>query len=206
MKKPVVSAQAKAAVSAIIDSDTLVARLPAKDRQRFEVQVSACQALNATGERWRRICCVLMTLAPLPAKLISTHTAQFYIPDGGKYRKQVFALRALETGDFAVYMPNIIQVAIDAGMLAKPKKALAAATPNSYRLTDADESVTIDPVDSSTPNPDPCYNDMTGWNRKAMCVTVPTAASAALLAGVESLCGLASLQWAAVPTASPASR
>ena len=202
MKKQAVSAQAQAALSAIIDSETLLSRLPVKDRQRFETQVAACEAKTTAGpgRQWRRMVCVLMTLAPLAAKLTSTNTAQFFIPDGGKYRKQVFALHALDDGGLAVYMYNILDEAIRAGLLAKPPKAAAAAAPTAYRLVETGELVTVDPLDGSTPNPDPCYKDMTGWSRKAMCVTLSPTATPAALAAVEQLCALASLKWA-VPAA-----
>ena len=203
MKKQAVSAQAQAALSEIIDSETLLSRLPVKDRQRFETQVTACEAKTTSGpaRQWRRMVSVLMTLAPLAAKLTSTNTAQFFIPDGGKYRKQVFALHALDDGALAVYMYNILDEAIRAGLLAKPTKAVAAATPTAYRLVETGEMVTVDPLDGSTPNPDPCYKDMTGWSRKAMCVTLSPTASPAALAAVEQLCALASLQWATAVTA-----
>lgn len=193
----------------IIDSETLLSRLPVKDRQRFETQVAACEAKTPTGpaRQWRRVVCVLMTLAPLAAKLTSTNTAQFFIPDGGKYRKQVFALHALDDGSLAVYMYNILDDAIRAGMLAKLPKAAAAAAPNGYRLGETGEIATVDALDGSTPNPDPCYKDMTGWSRKAMCVTLPPTATPAAVAAVELLCALASLQWAgtvAAPVAATA--
>ena len=47
-----------------------------------------------------------------------------------------------------------------------------------------------------TPGPEFFYKDMTGWNRKAICVTLPAMASEAQVRAVENLCALAATEWA----------
>lgn len=180
-------------LSSPMDYDTLLSKLGAKERHSFEMQIANCQ--NKCGakqaERWRRLACVLMTLAPERAKVTGAHTVQFFIPDG-KYRKQVFALHALEHGAVTVYSPNVLEDAVRAGLIARNKQADRNTT---YCLAGSKEPLMIDAFDGSTPNPDFFYKDMTGWNRKAIGITLPPDVSDAQVSAVEHLCALAAMEW-----------
>ena len=191
-------AQAKTNLLATMDYETLLSRLVVKDKQRFEAQVTNAETkVSPTmAERWRRLSCVMFTLAPNPPKLTGVHTVQFYIPDG-KYRKQMFALHALEHGALAVYLPNVLVAAQRMGIVIPVKPAPADGTSN-YRVIASGESITIDALDTNTPNPEFFYKDMTGWNRLAVRVTLSALASDAQLTATEQLCALAALEWAAV--------
>jgi hypothetical protein len=174
----------------------LLASFGDKDRGNLERQIQVYETKLGTdpADRWRRLACVLRTLSPGAAKLAGSNAMQFFIPDG-KYRKQVFAMQAAAEGTFAVYAPNVLSEAIDAGLLSASKRMDDG---NSYRIGKSDESLQIDRLDGKTPNPDAFYKDMTGWNRKAIRITLPTQPSETQIKATEQLCALAAQEWAAV--------
>lgn len=175
-----------------MDYDALLGCFSDKDRSTFERQLATFELKQgaAPAQRWKRLAQVLMTLAPNPAKISSGHAMQFYIPDG-KYRKQVFALHGLADGTVAVYAPDVLAEAISEGFLRK-----TSDEGNQYRLPDFPQTLEIEPLDGKTPNPDPVYKDMTGWNRKAIRLNLPPSATEEQLAAVEYLCNLAAADWA----------
>ena len=156
--------------------------------------MAACERQGGTdlASRWRRLAFALMTWAPGPAKLSGPDTILFYIPDG-KYRKQVYAMHAVEGGAVMVCVPNVLDRAVRRGVLAKPRQADG---PDRYRLGGSEEALTINCYDGKTPNPEFFYQHMTGWNRKAICVTLPAMASKAQVRAAEGLCALAATEWA----------
>ncbi|HEX2971482.1 MAG TPA: hypothetical protein VHP11_04080 [Tepidisphaeraceae bacterium] len=178
-----------------IDYATLLSGFSEKERQSFERQVLAYETALGAGsaDAWRRLTCVLKTLTPSPAKLSSSHTVQFYIPDG-KYRKQVFAIHGTEDGTLTIYARDILADAIREGILGKPHRG---DTDNTYRLGKSGETLMIEPLDGKTPNPDLFYKDMTGWNRKAIRITLPAKATESQIGAVEQICLLAATEWTA---------
>jgi hypothetical protein len=177
------------------DPSTVLSRFSEKDRQNFEKQVAALEQQGAElASRWRRLAFALMTWAPGPVKLTVPHTIQFYIPDG-KYRKQVYAMHAMTGGVLLVCAPNVLDRAARKGVLAKPRQADG---PDRHRLAGSDETLTINCYDGKTPGPEFFYKDMTGWNRKAICVTLPATASESQMRATEDLCALAAADWAPV--------
>jgi len=54
----------------------------------------------------------------------------------------------------------------------------------------------IDSLDRTTTDPAVHFKDMIGWNRKALRITLPPAASAAQVKAVEKLCVIAAEQFA----------
>ena len=194
MKKQsrVASSRTVAVLTEPADSPAVLSRLSEKDRQNFEKQVAACEQLSpGLAARWRRLAFALMTWAPGPVKLTGPNTIQFYIPDG-KYRKQVYAIHAIAGGGVQVCVPNVLDRAVRRGVLAKPRQADG---PDRYRLSGSDEALTINCFDGKTPGPEFFYKDMTGWNRKAICVTLPMPATEPQVQAVETLCALAATDW-----------
>lgn len=175
-----------------ISYETLLSRLTDKDRGTLERQIASydAKAGHKPARRWRQLACLLMTLAPLPGKITSGHTMRFYIPDG-KYRKQVYALQGMPDGTIVVYAPDVVEQAIGARHLRA-----VTGVPNRYRLPAFPQTLEIDALDGKTPNPDPVFKDMTGWNRKAIRMTLSPTATDEQLAAVEHLCTLAAEEWA----------
>ncbi len=183
-----------AVLPGVAEQATILSRLGEKDRQNFEKQVAACEQRGGPelASRWRGLSAALMTWATGPVKLTGSDTIQFYIPDG-KYRRQVYAMHAAADGAMLVCMLNILDRAVQRGVLAKPRQADG---PDRYRLAGSKEALTIRCYDGKTPNPDFFYKDMTGWNRKAICVTLPPIPGESQVQAANDLCALAATEWA----------
>lgn len=180
-----------------IDMDTFLAKLSAKDKKTFERQVNTREqsAYPGLADRWQRLARLLSTLAPSFIKLAGTDAIQFFIADG-KYRKQVFALHATPEGTIGVYTQDVLQDAVKAKIVSPNPDA---ETENSFRLPDAGQTLTIEQLDSKTMNQPPFYKDMTGWNRKALCVVVPALANDAHMAAAEKIAALAATKFVITP-------
>lgn len=185
--------KARASLAQPVDVEEFGAKLAVKDRHRLEQQIAALDTkpYPGLGERWRRFACALFTLAPHMPKMTGLHTIQFFIADG-KYRKQMFAIHADDNGSLVVYAPNVIEQAIKVGIIKKP-----TAPDTAYRAADSAEPLSIDLLDGNTPDAEVFYKDMTGWNRKAVRVTLSPVATSSQLQAAEDLCALAALEWLA---------
>lgn len=182
------------------DFDQVIAKLGAKDRASAEKHLGVLDAGSdpAHSQLWRRLVAVMGTLAPHSAKLTGQQFAQFYIADG-KYRMQVFALEDHRDGAIHIYCKNVLEQATKAGLLA-PRDAVEEG-PAVYRLQPSGETLSIEMLDGNSANPAGFFKDMLGWNRKALKITLPVAASPAQVAAVETLCA-----WSVPkPAAAPAS-
>ena len=174
-----------------------LAKLPPKDRVNAERRVGVLEAEGpGRAPMWQRLACVLMTLAPHAAKLVGRQTLQFYIADG-KYRKQVFAMEDLQDGNFTIYCPDVLDDALRTGVLVPPPHADALV----YLVRTTGEPLRIEALDSTSANPGAHFKDMTGWNRKALSITLPPSASPAQVEAAEMLCALAAQKF---PKAAPA--
>jgi hypothetical protein len=178
---------ARASLSHPLTFAQFLAKLPGKDRACAERRVAALQIVpDQTGaDLWRRLACTLMTLAPFAAKLVGKQTLQVYVADG-KYRMQVFALEDLQDGVFTVYCPNVLEEAQQAGLLTRDPHAET----DHYMIEPARETLVVKQLDSKTINPGAHFKDLTGWNRKALRITLPPSASPAQIEAAELLCAL----------------
>jgi hypothetical protein len=190
-------AKAEAAIRSPMKYDAFLEAFGDRDRQSFLRHCTLYETKHGAGtaDTWRRMACVLLKLAGHAPRVSAQQTIQFYIPDG-RYRKQVFAIHALDDGSLAVYAPNILPEAVAAGILGKPRQSEGETQ---YRVRESGETLTIDSLDGRTPDPAVFYKDMTGWNRKAICITLPAKASAAQVKAAEILCALAAQEWAEQP-------
>jgi len=190
-----VLAAARALLARPLDFDAFLARLPAKDRTTALRRVAAFEAEPPSGraDLWRRLACALMTLAPHAAKLVGRQTVQFYVADG-RYRKQVFALEDLQDGPMTVYCPDALGEAVAAGLLARGA-AHAGGGPHQWVIPASGEALQVEPLTGESLNPHPHFKDLTGWNRKALRVTLPPAPSPAQTEAAELLCAIAALRF-----------
>jgi hypothetical protein len=188
---------AEAAIESLVSFNDVLAKLGAKDRASIErhLATTETEADPKRARLWKRLARVLMTLAPHSTRTIGQQNMLFYIPDG-KYRMQVFSLQDPRDGTLVVYCPDVLDRAFDAGLLAEPK---GKDVGNAYRLRSGSGQLTIDRLDGSIPNPEPVYKDLTGWNRRALKVTVQHNPSDDEVDAVCLLCGLAASSWARVP-------
>ncbi len=182
-----------------ITFEAFLAKLSPKDRANAERRVGVLEA-EAPGRAtlWRRLACSMMTLAPHAAKFVGRQTVQYYVADG-RYRKQVFAMEDLQDGNFTVYCPDVLAEATKAGLVApSPQDG-----PHGYAIPETGERLRIEPLDGASLNPGAHFKDMTGWNRKALRVTLPPAPSEAQVEAAELLCALAAQHFVPSPPPPP---
>lgn len=181
-------AAARASLTSRMSFADFLARLSTKDRANAEKRVGVLEAEAdpARAPLWRRLVCALMTLAPHFAKFVGRQTVQFYVADG-KYRKQVFAMEDLQDGHFTLYCPDVLGEAVKSGLLAPSPRA----EPHLYEIRPSGDPLRIEALDGASLNPGAHFKDMTGWNRKALRVTLPPSASPAQVEAAEVLCALA---------------
>jgi hypothetical protein len=83
----------------------------------------------------------------------------------------------------------VLGEAVDAGVLARPAKREAPA--DEYAVPGTGETLRIDSLDKDSLNPKAHFKDLTGWNRKALRITLPPSASAAQVEAAETVCAMA---------------
>ena len=179
-------------MAAPLDYETCLSRFGEKDRKTLSRHLANYEEKLGPGASglWCRLVGRLMALAPNPAKVVAQQAIQFFVPDG-KYRRQVFALQATDDGSLTIYARNALTEAVRDGVLSKPK---ASDDPKSYRIRGSEETLIIDLLDGQTPNPAPICKSMTGWNRKAVCITLPPHATPDQVRAAERLCALAATE------------
>jgi hypothetical protein len=174
-----------------LDFDAFLAKLSPKDRVNAERRVGVLEAEPDLSRLrlWRRLACALMTLAPHAAKLVGRQTIQFYIADG-KYRMQVYALEDLQDGHFTIYCQDVMQEAIEAGLLSDAEQAGAH-----LRRISSGEMLFVESMDKSSQSPGAHFNDMVGWNRRALRIVLPPSASSAQVEAAELVCAIAATRF-----------
>jgi hypothetical protein len=173
--------------------EEFLAKLPPKDRVNAErrVGVLEAEADPSRAHLWRRLVSALMTLSPHAAKFVGKQTVQFYIVDG-KYRMQVFAMEDLQDGNFTIYAPDSLDEAVKTGLLAEAE----TDEEHMYVVQASKEPLRVERLDASSINSGAHYKDLTGWNRKAVRITLPPSATPAQIEAAELLCGLAAQRFA----------
>ena len=200
--QPVLAA-ARESLARPLSFSEFLAKLGAKDRASAERRVTVLDA-DADATRaalWQRLACSLMTLAPHAAKLTGKQTLQIYVADG-RYRMQVFALEDFQDGIFTVYCPDVLDEAVKSGLLA-PSSA-PNSEPHDYVIGSSGAPLRVERLDGKTLHPAPHIKDWTGWNRKALRITVPPAPSPEQVEAAELLCAIAAQRFVRVAPAGPA--
>jgi hypothetical protein len=198
-------AAARALLARPIGFEELLAKLPPKERINAERRIDAFEAAGQGAGRatlWRRLACAMMTLAPL-TKVVGKQTIQFFIPDG-KYRMQVFALEDLQDGNMTVYCPDVVAECVSGGLLTRSGDVTGdAGEPAVYTLGASGEPLHVDALDKHALNPANHYKDLIGWNRRAVRLTLSSAASAAQVEAVELACAVAATHFPLPASAPP---
>lgn len=201
---PPVSHTESADVAGLDPLARVTAKAGARDRANLEKQFTALDA-GANPERgklWRRLLLKLSSLVSLPVITTGPKVVQFFRPDG-KYRMQVFALEDADNGLIYIYLPDVLTVAVERKLLSTVMGADGAThyvTPGR-----AGESLPILVIENATmPNPPAYVKHMTGWNRKAVRLTLldtVTDVKDARVVAIEALLNLAAEVWANDPPA-----
>lgn len=171
------------------DLDGMLARAAAKDRMHIQRHLTNAdaEADPSHAALWRRLATKLTSFAPLPVQTAGHAGVLFFVPDG-KYRMQMFALEDQNDGRIAVYVPDILQEAINKKILKPTEENDEYPIVGSLRTT-----LHVELLDASnTPEPATHVKNMLGWNRKALRVTLPAiGADGPRIDAAEALCTLA---------------
>ena len=170
--------------------DAMLAKMAAKDRANIEKHLAQAEANGAAdrAELWRKLARALFTLAGHAVTTSGQQSVLFFVQDG-KYRLQAFAIEDPRDGTLVAYANDVIAEAVKIGLLAAPKPSEAAL---GYLIEGhAGQRLVITTVDNAnTPNPQAWYKSMLGWNRKAMRISLPGAATGAQVETAMALCAL----------------
>jgi hypothetical protein len=190
---PTTTTTAATASDATAFQDFLAA-LSARDRANIEKHMAVLDAdpSPSHARTWRTVALLLRRLAPMSANTIGPQLVQFFVADG-KYRMQVFALEDRRDGTILLFMPDVLEKALKAGVLAKPPAGRAGEYPIRAHKN---EVLPVEVLDAAnTPDPQPAIKHMLGWNRKALRVTLPAIVNAPQLAAAQEMCELAAKAW-----------
>jgi hypothetical protein len=190
-----VLAAARQSLAKPLQFSEFLAKLSSKDRANAERRVTVLDAASDASRAalWQRLACSLMTLAPHAAKLTGKQTLQLYVADG-KYRMQVFALEDLQDGNFTVYCPDVLDEAVNSGLLTPAPNA----EPHDYLTASSGAALRVERLDGKSLHPAPHIKDLTGWNRKALRITLPPAPSPEQVEAAELLCAIAAQRFVSV--------
>jgi hypothetical protein len=184
--------RSKSMTSLAAKFEPVLDRAGVKERTKIEKHLAVCdaEANAAHGQLWRRMAAILGELAPLAIQSAGHNAWKFFIPDG-KFRMQVFAMEDSFDGMLRIYIPDVLNDAVKAKILAK------TSTPQTFAVDGSSTQLKIESLGvaeaSAAP---PHYQHMLGWNRKALRVNVPTVKTdEKLYAAVQALAQLASKSW-----------
>jgi hypothetical protein len=159
-------------------------------------ELCAADAALGQGELWKRLAGGLARLADYQTESLGQQVVKFYIADG-KYRQQVFALEDTRQGTIAVYLPDVVALAIAQKILAGTPIA------GCFKVIGGDVELHLAPLDAETRDLT-AFKAMVGWGRHALRADLNTFAKEKQVRAVERMCELAAEKWAAVPQATPA--
>lgn len=105
----------------------------------------------------------------------------------------------LQDGNFTVYYADVLGEATKAGLVAGG----AGGGEHVFVLPHSGEPLRIEPLDGASLNPGAHFKGMTGWNRKALRITLPPAPSEAQVEATEALCAMCGRHFDKAPAAAP---
>ena len=172
--------------------DAFLEMLVPKDRLNAQRYIDACMTQNDSRHAavWKRLLTALGTLAPHAAKFSGQRGVQFYVADG-KYRMQVFAVEDRQDGNLLIYASDPSKAKAGKGGEDKDGKR----EPRKQRVANSADFLNITPLDGSTPDLQPIFKDMVGWNRRAICISLPVHATDEQIEAAEALCVTSSSVW-----------
>src|SRR5258706_3465834 len=189
--KPYVPVNAR--LGDVADYDGLLLRLGARDRAAIEKHIAVCETepTRDHAKLWKRVACLLCNLAPKAVQTAGQRAVQFFAADG-KYRRQVFAMEDLRDGVLAVYMVDVLDAALQAGLMRGPIAKTGDAVIFPTGGDGAGVTLTMEALTSANTAAAPDYfRHMVGWKRTVLKVTLPTAATLAQVEALEALCAIA---------------
>jgi hypothetical protein len=179
--------------------EAFVATLGERDRRNVRRHILACEGepTAAHAALWKRLACALAALCDRSARTTGARAVQFFAADGS-YQMQLFALEDLGGGAIAVYTPNALAAAEEAGVIGRPK---GAGGSTSFHEVGAGPGLNLHVevlTAARTSDAPDYYRHLLGWNRSALRIVLGTTATEAQVAACEAICRLAARQAAAV--------
>lgn len=190
--------RARLLLDAPLDIDAMLLKLGVREQSAQARRLATCEQTNPKrAQAFRRLAALLFSLASSRPRMVQ-RAIQFYIPDG-KYQLQVFALDDATDGTLVVCCEDMLAAAIEADLLTP-----LAGQAQRYTVLGTSQALTVEQQDGKTENPPVYCGAMTGWNRRALKVTLPSDPSSDQLQCVELLCAMSSLRWQAAVAAAAA--
>jgi hypothetical protein len=170
--------------------DDFHARLGTRDRLSVDRHLAACEKKPTPDHArlWRRLAGLLSELSPHSVRMSGQRAALFFVADGG-YSRQSFAMEDMTSGSLSVYLPDVMDRAVAAGIVTGPVgKDGEVAT---YGVAGTNERLDVESLTArGTTSAPEYYRHMLGWNRRAVRITMPTNAESPLVQAVEAICRL----------------
>jgi hypothetical protein len=178
--------------------EAFVATLGERDRRNVRRHVLACEGEPTADHAalWKRLACALGALCDRSARTTGARAVQFFAADGS-YQMQLFALEDLGGGAIAVYVPNVLAAAEEAGVIGAPKGAGGATSFHGVG-GDSGMNLHVEVLTAATTSDAPdYYRHLLGWNRSALRIVLGTTAAEAQVAACEAICRMAARRAAA---------
>jgi hypothetical protein len=181
--------QARRRLETPLDLEGILAKLGVREKSSYAKRLDTMMANSPRrAANWRRLAAILYLLAPHRPRLAG-RAVLFFIPDG-KYQLQVFALDDAADDTLHVYCEDVLATAQKAHLVDRQPPQ-----PHRYQVLGSPHAIEIQPIDGKTQNLAACCNSMTGWNRKALRIVLPSDASSEQMQAAELLASISSLRW-----------
>ena len=205
----------RADTDATDEYEAFVATLGERDRRNVRRHVQACEGEPTAHHAalWKRLACALAALCDRSARTTGARAVQFFAADGS-YQMQLFALEDLGAGAIAVYAPNVLAAAEEAGVIGRPKGSGGSTSFHEVGV-EPGLNLHVEVLSAATTSDAPdYYRHLLGWNRSALRIVLGTTAAEVQVAACEAICRLAAHQATAAlppksdraPVASPSGR
>ncbi|GEM_PF-2287342 len=181
--------RARAITEAPIDVEAMMIRLALRGPTAQARRLALSEQNNPRrAAAWQRLAILMGSLA-LARPRVLARAMMFFIPDT-RYFQQVFSLDDAADGSIVACCEDVLQAATDAGVLDQQ-----AGQPDRHFVLGTPQAIYIEQLDGKSDNVPPHCNSMTGWNRRALKITLPSSPSAEQVDAVAILCALSSLRW-----------
>jgi hypothetical protein len=173
-----------------LDLESLLPKLGLREQSALVRRLATSeQADPRRANAWRRLAALMISLAPARPRTVQ-RAVLFYIPDG-KYQQQVFALDDAADGSLVVCCEDMLEKAIEYKLLTPEN----GEEPGRYLVLSTPYAITIEQLDGKTENPPAYASAMTGWNRRALKMTLPAGLGSEQQEAAELLCAMTALRW-----------
>lgn len=179
--------QARARLAEPVDVAAALQKLGATGNTALARRIAtSAETLPDRAKAFERIGTRLVTMAPGRPRTLQ-RAVLLYVPDGA-YQMQVFAVEDSQDNGLVVCCEDVLDTAVAA-------EVVAPGTGTQYKVGDTRLTLTIERFDGKTENPPPYINSMTGWNRRALRITLPPTMQKAQVDATLLICAISAGSW-----------